>query len=277
MAKAPPTSETFQDFIEHVAQIRRDWHPKAPLRELEEESLWFRGQQCASWGLSPRLYRKQYKGAQEAEIRFQFQSRAIQLIPGRLPADRWEWYFLMQHHGCPTRLLDWTDNPLTGLFFALQEMTSECPIHRGRDCDRAIWVLDPWRLNARTFKGKGIDGPILSDWEEAQPYLLKLESAFDSNRNVDFRGRKLPAALDPPHVAPRIAVQGGHFVVFGAERDLSRIGFRWLKKLVVEARHVDPLRRELEQCKVNILSIFPDLDHLGGFIGTLAQILRAHR
>jgi len=37
------------------------------------------------------------------------------------PENKWEWYFLMQHYGAPTRLLDWSDGALVlvALYFAL--------------------------------------------------------------------------------------------------------------------------------------------------------------
>src|ERR1051326_5729429 len=106
---------------------------------------WFRGHQKAHWALSPKLYRGGYKTfgtlrVVEDEIREEFIVRAHSLSDA-IPANpnKWEWYSLMQHHGAPTRLIDWTDGSLIGLYFAVKDNPGFY--------DAAVWVLDPYKLN----------------------------------------------------------------------------------------------------------------------------------
>jgi hypothetical protein len=56
-----------------------------------------------------------------------------------LPLYDRDWYFLMQQYGAPTRLLDWTEGALIGLFFAVKDNPGFYPA--------AVWVLDAWDLN----------------------------------------------------------------------------------------------------------------------------------
>ena len=127
----------------------------------------------------------------ENEIRHEFKSRALQLIQGRLPADEWEWYFLMQHYGVPTRLLDWTENPLIAIYFAVEG-------HKA-DRDAAVWALDPTWLNRKLRRG--IEGVMLHDWSEAQSYLRELEDAFSGVNIPGSRRRHRRAPRRGPGAA----------------------------------------------------------------------------
>ena len=251
------------DFLSLVSGLRADWPQNQDVKSRgDERSLWFRGQEEASWGLSPKLHRPEFRKADENEIRHEFQSRGLQLVQGRIPTTQYEWYFLMQHYEVPTRLLDWTDNPLMALFFAIYEKKSAT--------DAAVWVADPWWLNAanRALKKKEIEGPLLSDWEEAGLYLPDLEDAFGGA----LVRMKFPAAIDPPHVDRRLAVQGSHFMIFGTKRDLTEMedltaGKKArLAKITISGRAINTIETELENLGINLATVFPDLIALGKYL-----------
>src|SRR5205823_6884379 len=128
------------EYLTLVTEIRDEW--------TEEDEVyfdpWFRGHRDSKWALQPNIFRHELQ-EYETELRMAFRRMGVQLLAEREPADEWSWYFLMQHYRAPTRLLDWSDGALIGLFFAL------APQSPGSDeddaPDAAVWMLDPWWLN----------------------------------------------------------------------------------------------------------------------------------
>ena len=101
-----------------------------------------------------------------------FKQRALPLLDF-MPRNDWEWLAIAQHHGLPTRLLDWTRNPLVAAFFAVEEQFNG---------DSAIYVLRNKKM-------------LLTD---------KIPDPF-KRKNV---GKFVPA-----HVTKRIIAQFGLFTI----------------------------------------------------------------
>jgi hypothetical protein len=255
---------TVDGLLRYVDDLHRKLGFSSKGKREKWEQLWYRGQGSSSqsWGLRPKLYRPEYKEADEAEIRQDFQSRALQLIQGRIPPTSYEWYFLMQHYRAPTRLLDWTDNPLVALFFAVEDTNERR--------NSAVWVVDPVRWNGAldmTFSG-----PLLPEWQESKQWLPELEAAFSTGTSLS---QDYPAAIDPPHVDRRLAVQGSHFFIFGRTRNMIMAANElnrdaknqkekvFLEKIEVEKGSKETIYRSLRQYGISRASIFPDLENLG--------------
>jgi hypothetical protein len=254
---------SISSYLSKCAYLRKAWI-EAGDRPGEEETLWYRAQPEENLGLTPKLYRPEYRGAYEAEIRQEFQSRATQLKEGRLPQTKYDWYFLMQHYGAPTRLLDWTENPLVALYFAVRTLRDSKD--NARKYNPVVWVLNPWWLNSKLkFKNdRRVEGPILPDWKEADRYLRDLEKAFELDSDT---AAKLPAAIEPPYVDRRIASQVSRFVIFGQARDLSKIKSARrddcrLAKIVIQRKVRARLLDELERMGTTETNLFLDLEHL---------------
>lgn len=257
--------KTVEEFLKRIDAMHRSlgFGGKAPKRE-KWGKLWFRGQASSSlsWGLKPKLYRPEYDVDDEAEIRQEFQSRALQLIQGRIPSSAYEWYFLMQHYRVPTRLLDWTDNPLVALFFAVEDPS--------RRQIPAVWVVDPARWNSAldmTFSG-----PLLPEWQESKQWLPELEVAFSTGPAF---AQDFPAAIDPAHVDRRLAVQGSHFFIFGRKKDMVRAAIQlnkraknakdevFLERIEIAKESASRIYRSLKEYGISRASVFPDLENLG--------------
>jgi hypothetical protein len=95
----------------------------------------FRGQAAKKWPLSPSAGRDQcvgsagYRRADEYNLVKDFIREAKRYVESGF--SELEWLALAQHHGLPTRLLDWSTNPLVAAWFACEkeENTDDSVVH----------------------------------------------------------------------------------------------------------------------------------------------------
>lgn len=103
--------------------------------KYRSDNRWmFRGQARSEWLVIPKAGRTPYSAANDLVNLDAWKRRAAEFMETR-PANEWEWLALAQHHGLPTRLLDWSYNPLVAAFFAASEEVS---------ADGAIYCLLPY-------------------------------------------------------------------------------------------------------------------------------------
>lgn len=231
------TVKSLSQYTQIINQLTRDWSdPKHG-----DITLWCRGQSDAAWHLVPGEYRG--PAANPGEVFSEFELKARPLLR-EAPGNDWEWYFLMQHHGLRTRLLDWTTGALLALYFALRDNPGEQ--------DAAVWVLDPWALNAAAC---GKAELFMCTEAEAAPYAPKQ------------RGRRRlpnqPIAVVPPYNSARITVQRGAFTIHGAnQRGLDQLGVKRLVRVKVAKDDAVLIKRELRLAGIGEFTVFPDLDGL---------------
>lgn len=182
-------------FLDEVAKITETW--KGPNGELP--APWFRGQEDGRYGLLPGTYRGKVP-VDEDSLRHDFAMKAFPYLSETTSplVDNWDRYFVMQHYGLPTRLLDWSEGSLVALYFALRKVED--------GVNPAVWVLDPWKIN-HILAGLG-DMICASTDKRVKSYL---PAPWETN---DFPEK--PAAIQAPLNSKRITAQRGVFTIHGS-------------------------------------------------------------
>jgi hypothetical protein len=99
---------------------------------------------------------------------------------------------------------------------------------------------------------------LLPEWKQATPYLPP---------PIDGRlRRRFPIAVDPPHIARRLAVQHSRFTVHGTDPEgLLSLGRRprsRLQKITIPRSAITGMRKDLSTLGIVDTSLFPDLEGL---------------
>jgi hypothetical protein len=214
------------DLIHSVAQLVELVSEQRPGRWL------YRGQSDACWDVRCAIDREIHIARRgslprveyEQHLLNEFKRRAVPFLT-HAPRSEWEWLGLAQHHGLPTRLLDWSTNPLVALFFA-------------------VWSNDGSR-DASIVRYLH-NGPAMDVGEQSDP--------FEIDRIVLY---------EPPHISPRMVVQNAVFTAEPGERFLDNNVAAPGDEIQVEsvaADAIEHIRGDLNKLGISRSTVFPGLD-----------------
>ena len=248
--------------VESWAQLHEELFAAAWDEELRRHrsSLAFRGRNDAREALRTSLMRLGGDpSALERQLLRNFRKYAAR---GAVPADSvWNWLALGQHHGLPTRFLDWTYSPYVALHFATGDLTQ-------LDRDGVVWTVDyalaheaaPPELR-RALEEEGADVFTTEMLAEAAPALGDLE---------ELHPEPFVAFVEPPSFDDRIVNQ---YALFSLLSEPALALDEWLearpgvaRRLVIPAELKWEVRDKLDQANVTERVLFPGLDGLSAWL-----------
>lgn len=223
------------------------------------ENWVFRGQAAAGWGLENAIERtdfvKHYKGI-EVDFVAEFQRGARNyLSKDETPEHLIEWLALMQHHGAPTRLLDFTKSPYIASYFAFEQNGTP-------DDYMSIWAININFLRSRAVEE--LKRLYAADLEESKGLItedLFQKIFFDNNCSLIF-------PVEPFRMNRRYSLQQSIFVSTGNSYEpfMKQLEFlddnieKSVIKIEMPSALQKPVLRELQKMNINRASLFPDLD-----------------
>lgn len=207
-----------------------------------------------------------FRGEREAFNEYSFRS-------GRDYRSSWETLAEMQHHGVPTRLLDWSEVLAVGLYFALNKYYKELNSYWNENKkillpfppddvisiitqEPSIWVLNPYKLSEKSTGD-------LKIWDLTLDKRYDYFDSFLVNQNWPF-DKAIP--MYSPWRNARIASQQGMFTVSGHEK--NSLSEQFSSKIIREVK-ITPMaaiygvRMLRELLGIDNFMIFRDLDTLG--------------
>ncbi|MBK7872476.1 MAG: FRG domain-containing protein [Saprospiraceae bacterium] len=256
-------------------------------------TLWyFRGHANSAWALQPKLERA-ILTFQEKELFDEFKRTAhlYTTDTNHKVETKVEWLSLMQHHGAPTRLLDWTRSPYVAAFFAVNDL------QMGDDTTAAVWAVNISEIFKEIRKKNEKDIRFKSLFN--RNYLLQqtlpdedFGSIFLSEWYIeeDFKFPSAVLPIAPYYAHPRLTIQQGVYLAQSrlfkddevmlvpfedALRDTMEGEFdaRWIQKFYLPSKLRPQMLRELNAMNINDATLFPGLDGFAKFLAKKVSVL----
>lgn len=241
-----------------------DFHKE--IRPFSGKGFMFRGQN-EDYSLLPSIGRYRRKGIHALKngedfkkvemISFQkFQSESIPYISFQ-PKNEWEYLALAQHHGLPTRFLDWTFRPLLGLFFSVNNPDKY-------DRNGVVYLIQ------HTINIELMFREVLHETHMPSPFQPDLiidgiRRAKEVSEFIERNEGDLVSYI-PPCLSPKITAQDPILTLFLNPFEITKMP---KKKYIITLKAKYSIRDILRDYGVEWKRVFPGIDGIAKSIKTL--------
>ncbi|QCR21715.1 FRG domain-containing protein [Pontibacter sp. SGAir0037] len=172
----------------------------------------------------------------------------------------WNWLAVAQHHGLPTRLLDWTYSPYVALHFVTQDL-------KQYHLDGAVWCID--YVKAKEELPKPLKDALFEEGNVFTPELLE-PVCSSLTELAGFQDDPFVVFLEPPSIDARIVHQYALFSMMSkVNGDLSA----WLQnhpdiyfRIIIPAELKWEIRDKLDQANITERVLMPGLSGLSQWL-----------
>lgn len=283
---------SISQYLDRLEELEKEYPSTIPIPNTTSNTFLFRGMEDREYKLLPNVYREVEKQVNELTIinsnylSFSNEMRILRnfiqdasaFVPQLDTQNKVRWAELAQHHGVPTRFLDWTENPLVALYFACES---------NKNSDAVVWVLHKRnylhyvnQYDENRFKGKN----QYATNEDAIRDLLTV-SSDDGERYSQLW--KLPLIYTPYYFDHRMSAQASWFMVWGTEKKaledmiddsyfmkyeppidgIRSFGVlqeeRFIYRFFIQQEEKQMLMRQLDRMGIHAKTLFPGLDGIG--------------
>jgi hypothetical protein len=202
----------------------------------------------------------------EGHLLRNFRKYASRASPGRITAEPtsdsiWNWLAIAQHHGLPTRLLDWSYSPYVALHFATEDVDRY-------DRDAVVWTVD-YRATNRLLP-RGLRALLEEEGSDAFTAEMLARAAQTMDAFDRLGSSVFVLFFEPPSLDDRIVNQFALFSLLSDPRGVLDI---WLaehsevaRRIVIPAALKWEVRDKLDQANVNERVLVPGLEGLSRWL-----------